>query len=242
MPLFKNTVALEACPAKTAESISYGAIFAVLGGLLVSNYSGFGQVEPDDQSVASTPSPSTETSITAAPLLNRPAAYLNREALNELPVAAVTLDQQEAQTSNFVTPAPAWHAEIEQFQQFQQFESQPHQRAFTTAPWSSHAGEADQQIKGFINILDLDLPLPIAGSGYLADAKAATENDINGGLVGNALGATELIREITVTGEEAERQLNRPENIQRPQIPRPYRAQEIQRSLILPPRIQALKP
>ena len=34
----------------------------------------------------------------------------------------------------------------------------------------------------------------------------------------------------------------RPDNTQRPQIPRPYRAQKLQRSFVLPPRIQALRP
>ena len=64
----------------------------------------------------------------------------------------------------------------------------------------------------------------------------------NDDLVSNTSGETRLIRGITVKGTEADRLTNRPGNIYRPQIPRPYRAQEIQRSFALPLRIQALRP
>ena len=59
MPLFKEPVALEACPAKTAESISYTATFAVLGWLLVSNYPGLASKQVEAIPVANTTTSST---------------------------------------------------------------------------------------------------------------------------------------------------------------------------------------
>ena len=80
MPLFKEPVALEACPAKTAESVSYAATFAVLGWLLVSNYSVLASKQAENISVADT---------TAAKLfrgwLGRRRAWLPRNLHRQLP-------------------------------------------------------------------------------------------------------------------------------------------------------------
>ena len=57
MPLFKEQVALEACPAKTAESVSYAATIAVLGWLLVSNYYVLSTEQVEDIPVADTQLP-----------------------------------------------------------------------------------------------------------------------------------------------------------------------------------------
>ena len=82
----------------------------------------------------------------------------------------------------------------------------------------------------------LVLPLPLIDTAYLFDTQSASE------MASNTSGEAGLVREVMVKGAEADRLKNRPANIHRPQIPRPYRAQEIQRSFVLPPRIQALRP
>lgn len=231
MPFFKDTVALETCPAKTAESVSYGATFAVLAWLLLSNYSGLGNTERESQSIASTDSPPTELSSLAA--------FEDTDALADPQSAQAALPQldSETQSSNFVSTAPAWHAEIEKFQLI---DSQPNQRAFSIADWSIPTSDASQQIEGFI--AGLDLPLPFIDIDYLFKAEGNPDAGIAADLASNALGENELVREITVTGAATERLSRRPDNAQRPQIPRPYRAQEIPRSFVLPPRIQALRP
>lgn len=235
MPIFRDTVALEACPAKTAESIAYGATFAVLGWLLISNYSGLGNAEPDPQPIANVDSPSTE-----AP---SPTTFANTEAVNETPFIATALAKpiMEVESSNFDLAPPAWHAEMEQFPQF---ESHSQLRALSTAIWSKQANDSAQKLESLIE--DLNLPLPLIATDIdtndLFGTESSSEASFTHNLTDTALAENDLVREITVTGTEAQRLSKRPDNIQRPQIPRPYRAREIQRSLILPPRIQALKP
>jgi hypothetical protein len=235
MHLFKDTVAPEACPAKTAESISYGATFAVLGWLLFSNYSGFGYAEQHAEAIANVELPPADTFATAESINNGTATYT--QATNETPFSATTPNQLEAEISNFDTTLPQWHAALDPYQQY---ESQAHQRAFSTAPWNSQTSDADRQIAAFIE--GIALPLPLIDADFLLDAQSTTENLVKGDPASGVLGEMRLIREVTVTGTDADRLTNRPQNIQRPQIPRPYRAQEIQRSFALPPRIQALKP
>lgn len=231
MPFFKNTVALEACPAKTAESVSYGATFAVLGWLLISNYSGFGYAGQDPQSIASTDSAPAE--------LFSLVAFVNTQTPNDpqFAQAALYLRDVEAESSNYTAAAPTWHAEIEQFQLI---ESHLNRRAFSTAAWSSSTIDAAQRIEELI--FDLDPPLPFIESDYLFNAKGSAETGMSAGLASRESDENELVREITVTGTETQRLSRRPENSQRPQIPRPYRAQEAPRSFSLPPRIQALRP
>jgi hypothetical protein len=237
MPIFKDTVALEACPAKTAETVSYGATFAVLGWLLLSNYSGLGYAEQRDQAITSAESPIADTFAPAESILNTAAAYVDVETLNETPFSTEIPIQLDAEGSNFVTLAPAWHADLDPYQHY---ESQAHQRTYTAAGWNGWDSDADQQIAGFIE--GLVLPVPLIDTAALFDAKSTFEIISNSKLASNALDEAELIREITVMGTGADRLTNRPDNVQRPQIPRPYRAQEIRRSFVLPPRIQALKP
>ena len=230
MQIYKDTLALEACPAKTAETVSYGATFAVLAWLLLSNYSGSGYAE---QPIVSA---SAGSLAPVASIINKPAAYGEVETLNETSFSAAILHQQEAESRKHITTPPLWHADLAPYQQH---ESQIHQRAFSTADWNVHTSDADQQIAGFIE--ELALPFPLIDTVYLFDAKGTTEMASNGDLANITSDETGLVRGITVTGTEADRLTNRPGNIHRPQIPRPYRAQEIQRSFVLPPRIQALR-
>jgi hypothetical protein len=230
MQIYKDKSALEASPAKTAETASYGATFAVLAWLLISNYSEFGYAE---QPIVSA---SAGSLAPVASIINKPAAYGEVETLNETSFSAAILHQQEAESRKHITTPPLWHADLAPYQQH---ESQIHQRAFSTADWNVHTSDADQQIAGFIE--ELALPLPLIDTAYLFDAKGTTEMASNGDLANITSDETGLVRGITVTGTEADRLTNRPGNIHRPQIPRPYRAQEIQRSFVLPPRIQALR-
>jgi hypothetical protein len=230
MQIYKDKLALEASPAKTAETASYGATFAVLAWLLISNYSEFGYAEqPIVNASAGSLAP-------VASIINKPAAYGEVETLNETSFSAAILHQQEAESRKHITTPPLWHADLAPYQQH---ESQIHQRAFSTADWNVHTSDASQQIAGFIE--ELALPLPLIDTAYLFDAKGTTEMASNGDLANITSDETGLVRGITVTGTEADRLTNRPGNIHRPQIPRPYRAQEIQRSFVLPPRIQALR-
>ncbi len=230
MQIYKDKSALEASPAKTAETASYGATFAVLAWLLISNYSEFGYAE---QPIVSA---SAGSLAPVASIINKAAAYGEVETLNETSFSAAILHQQEAESRKHITTPPLWHADLAPYQQH---ESQIHQRAFSTADWNVHTSDANQQIAGFIE--ELALPLPLIDTAYLFDAKGTTEMASNGDLANITSDETGLVRGITVTGTEADRLTNRPGNIHRPQIPRPYRAQEIQRSFVLPPRIQALR-
>ena len=230
MQIYKDKLALEASPAKTAETASYGATFAVLAWLLLSNYSEFGYAE---QPIVIA---STASSAPVASIINKAAAYGEVETLNETSFSAAILHLQEAESRKHITAPPLWHADLAPYQQH---ESQIHQRAFSTADWNVHTSDADQQIAGFIE--ELALPLPLIDTVYLFDAKGTTEVASNGDLANITSGETGLVRGITVKGAEADRLTNRSGNIHRPQIPRPYRAQEIQRSFVLPPRIQALR-
>ena len=231
MQIYKDKLALEASPAKTAETASYGATFAVLAWLLISNYSEFGYAEQPIV-IASAASLAPVASI-----INKAAAYGEVETLNETSFSAAILHQQKAESRDFVTTPPSWHDDRALYQQHA---SQAHRRAFSTADWNVHTSDAGQQIAGFIE--ELMLPIPIIEAAYLFDVTGISELVNNGELASNTSGETGLIRGITVKGAEADRLTNRPGNIQRPQIPRPYRAQEIQRSFVLPPRIQALRP
>ena len=230
MQIYKDTFALEACPAKTAETVSYGATFAVLGWLLLSNYSGSDYA---GQPIVSATSPSKNSITPTESIINRAASYAEVEALTETPFSAAILNQPEAESGDFVTAPPSWHADLPPYQQH---EGQSHQRAFSTVDWSVHTSDSGQHITGFNQALMLVLPLPLIDTAYLFDMKSASE------MASNTSGEAGLVREIMVNGAEADRLTNRPASIHRPQIPRPYRAQEIQRSFVLPPRIQALRP
>ena len=230
MQIYKDTLALEACPAKTAETVSYGATFAVLAWLLLSNNSGSGYAE---QPIVSATSPSENSITPIESIINRAASYAEIEAPTETPFSAAILNQPEAESGDFVTAPPSWHADLPPYQQH---EGQSHQRAFSTVDWSVHTSDSGQHITGFNQALMLVLPLPLIDTAYLFDTKSASE------MTSNTSGEAGLVREIMVNGAEADRLTNRPASIHRPQIPRPYRAQEIQRSFVLPPRIQALRP
>ena len=228
MNRFKDTVALEECPAKTAESISYGAVFIVLGWLLVSNYSEPSHPELDARVIADTDLPIINAAL--------PAAIAEAKIIDKTQAPVVTLNNSdiEAEISNFVSTAPVWHTEIEQF------ERQPYLRTFSTATWGTQTSDAGQQIEGLIE--DLGLPQPLIVTNYLLNAKSRSETIIVDYLANNQPAKDELVSKISLTGAEIKRLSSRPEGIQRPEIPRPYRAQELQRSFVLPPRIQAFRP
>lgn len=232
MPIFKNTVALEACPAKTAESVSYGVTFAVLGWLLVSNYSGLGNAELAVPTLANTDSTLESTSP--------PAVFADTDARTETLSTAIVTQRQpniELEISKLAPIPPTWHTKIEQFPQL---EGHSHLRELSTANWSKQSGDANLQIEGFIE--SLYLPLPLIEADKLFSPMINIDSGVTGRVANNQVSENGLVHEITVTGAETQRLSNRPDSIQRPQIPRPYRAQEIQRSFVLPPRIQALRP
>ena len=97
MQIYKDKLALEASPAKTAETASYGATFAVLGWLLLSNYSGFGYVK---QPIVSPAPPSAVSLAPAASIINNAAAYGELETLNETSFSAAILHQPEAESTS----------------------------------------------------------------------------------------------------------------------------------------------
>ncbi|MBL4728646.1 MAG: hypothetical protein JKY40_04785 [Gammaproteobacteria bacterium] len=237
MPIDEDTVALEKCPAQTAETISYAATFTVLGWLLLSNYSGFGQADAERRDQAIVSANSSPAAIANTPVIYSPATYRETGTLNETPPSGIISNQLEAESGNFVTSPPTWHADLAPSPPY---ENHTHPRVFSTSSWNAQTGDTDKQITGFIE--GLVLPLPLIDTAYLFDAKSAFETASNDALAQDTLSGTGIIRGITVTSGEMDRLTNRPDNIRRPQIPRPYRAQEIQRSFVLPPRIQALKP
>ena len=228
MLIFKDTVALEECPAKTAESVSYGAVFIVLGWLLISNYPEPSHPELDVSAIADTDLPI----INAAP----PAVIANSKILNKTQITVITLNKpaKKAEISKFVSTAPVWHTEIEQF------ERQTYLRTFSTATWGMHTSDAGQRIE--VLMKDLDLPQPLIDANYLLNAKSRPDTIIVDDLANNQTARDEVVSEISLTGTETKRPSSRPEDIQRPEIPRPYRVQELQRSFVLPPRVQAFKP
>jgi hypothetical protein len=221
MTLFKEPVALEACPAKTAESVSYGATFAVLGWLLISNYSSLGYNQQEPQS------------ITANSVTNLAISAPTLETSQPLAVATTSplATDVAADPSLIEVSLPAWHADLAQLHYP---DTHPQHRAFSTAAWRSQEVAENQQLDVVIEGLGLALPPPLIENTYLFSGLEGA--DIN------VLAEAEPMGEITVRGSEVERLTSRPDNIQRPQLPRPYRAQQIQRSLVLPPRIQALRP
>lgn len=229
MHLFKEPVALEACPAKTAESVSYGATFAVLAWLLATNYLGVGFAgDPGNErmlaqfeSTLSSESPLGETpgtgsSDSAQPLQSFPDVQFS--------------EPNDVDRPDFVV----WQAS---------FDLQPEigsRLASQSTPVLS--GRPETQSPQVLSPLEeLRLPLPlIEPDTFLFDAAEGTE--LASTKVEGLADDSSAIGEITVFAEDAERLRARPDNINRPQIPRPLRAQQVQRSLLLPPRIQALRP
>ena len=116
MPLFKDTVALEACPTKTAESISYGVTFAVLAGLLIDNYSGIDYSERESQSLANIPAASI---LDQAPHLTSPQTTASQKDATSLLASTnlTQLDKPNLQTAQFHTSPPTWHAKLQPYQQ-----------------------------------------------------------------------------------------------------------------------------
>ncbi|MBL4573234.1 MAG: hypothetical protein JKY86_09195, partial [Gammaproteobacteria bacterium] len=141
MPIDKDTVALETCPAQTAETISYAATFTVLGWLLLSNYSGLGHAEPLNRPVVSANSP--PTAIAHTPVIYSPVTYRETGTLNETPPSGIISNQLEAESGNFVTSPPTWHADLALSKQY---ESHAHPRSFSTSNWNAPAGDTDKQI------------------------------------------------------------------------------------------------
>jgi len=234
MPIFNDKVALEASPAKTAESVSYGVAFSVLGWLLVSNYAVLGSGEDSIQDLAaSTP---TDASIAlelseAIPLgPNREAADSAAEIRNGLAEQPILVYASvvESESRDLLTAAPL---PLE----LQASQNATVKRTFDLSDWKSLnlAGESMLQIE------EIALPRPSLALDYIIrDQAVGAAADLASVLITGS----EPIREITVNSDATDTLSSSRVQIPRPQIPRSYRAQDIQRSLVLPPRIQALKP
>ena len=235
MPIFKDRVALEACPAKTAESVSYGVAFTVLGWLLVSNYAVLGSEDYDNSvlSASATPAASSAAEFSAAAVItpNREDAEIAAQiqyAVTEqpsLPYMAVS----ELESRDFLTSAPLPLQLLAR-------QNETVKRSFDLSDWQSLnlAGDAMVQME------DIVLPRPSLALDYLI--RDPLDGDTPTDLASMLLTGTEPLREITVTNDGTDTLSASRVQIPRPQIPRSYRAQEVQRSLVLPPRIQALKP
>jgi len=250
MPLFKEPLALEACPAKTAESVSYAAAFAVLGWLLVSNYSVLASKQAENISVADT----TAASSSEAGLVDAGRGYLatyidsypaSEGSSSESPAPFFTTETQlepveiSESIDSRLAELSAWHTELDQSRPI--LLSNRHDRLVGSASWHNSTPAAAQQYNEDF-VVGLQPSLPLTELDYPLDSYASEELEAATGLASNETNSPADISEITVTGAEAERNANRPSHIQRPQIPRAFRALEAQRSFILPPRIQALRP
>ena len=246
MPLFKEQVALEACPAKTAESVSYAATIAVLGWLLVSNYSVLSTEQVEDIPVADTTAASSYEAGSVDARRDYLATYIGNYSASEgsssesllplLPLFAAEAQLESEEISESIdsqlAALSAWHSELDQSRPTQL--RNKHDRVAASASWHNSTRSAAQQYtENFI--AGLQPSLELTELDYSLDNYALEELKAD-------TGPPEDIREITVTGTDAERNANRPSHIQRPQIPRAFRALEAQRSFILPPRIQALRP
>lgn len=239
MPLFRDKIALETCPAKTAESIAYGVTFTVLGILVLSNYSGLSHIERESPTQLSVSSPQAAEPKEIDQANSISGATSSNTKLADTGVAATLVPQADPllETNQFDTSPPAWHAALKSIQPSASY---THQRGFSVADWDGEGKDPEQQTLGFTE--EFLLSLPSIEPAALLGTTSGDQFEADNVLVGNSTGKDDPIREITVTGTETARSNSRPDNILRPQIPRPYRAQEIQRSFVLPPRIQALKP
>jgi hypothetical protein len=236
MPLFKPNVALEACPAKTAESIAYAATFTVLALILLSNYSASEYPALETQSLVSQqtlPSANTlEIDYDGFADLTTLTSNPRFESANTLEV-----ENNPAQETTLESPALARLELAVLYEQMELPEIQPNLRALPTATWPVQSELSPQ-----FNPDDYHLSLPTIDSQFALAVNPQEDLDLNSDmLTKNAIDSAAIL-EITVTGTEADRLSWRPDNIQRPLLPRPYRAQDLQRSFVLPPRIQALRP
>ena len=250
MPLFKEPVALEACPAKTAESISYTATFAVLGWLLVSNYPGLTSKQVEAIPVANTTTSSTSQAGLIDTRWDYLATFIDSDSASEgasaespapLFIAKAQLEPEEISESidSRLAKLSEWHTELDQSRPIQL--SQRRNRVVGDANWHNlQPSVARQNDEDFAALVKPGLPLALVE--YPLDSFALEDLEADTSLASTESNSSREIREITVTGAEAERIVGRPSHIQRPRIPRPSRALEAQRSLILPPRIQALRP
>ncbi|MEX0962975.1 MAG: hypothetical protein WDZ52_02895 [Pseudohongiellaceae bacterium] len=237
MPLFRDRVALEACPAKTAEAVSYGATFAVLAWILATNYTGLGFA--NEQAVLAANTNDSASSAERAPISAKPMVYNSAEKRRESADSEVTQARPElaVEYSELLSTAQpefvAWPANLELQRQLQN-----HSRLQLLGAIQATTQLQQEQILPPKHINDdLALPLPFIQSNDRSESSAGSELAAE-----RVADDSPLLHAITVTGPKTERLRTRPDNIDRPQIPRAFRAQDIQRSLLLPPRIQALKP
>lgn len=227
MPLFKEPVALEACPAKTAESVSYGATFAVLGWLLATNYLGVGFAAGEDGRRVDPLLTSLETPVIAQQ--SRGEAPEQTELSQLEPPHDMQFNAlNDVSLPEFV----AWNASLDLAQR--PVTDNNHWVSLPSPPTLEQ--NQVQQYMTQSPLHELGLPLPLVDAVNLASRPEGVE------LANNDAEGSAAIHEITVFAEGSERLTARPDNINRPQIPRPLRAQQIQRSVLLPPRIQALRP
>lgn len=239
MLISKDRVALESCPAKTAESVSYIATFTVLGCLLLGNFSNLQSTTTHGNILAEAEIRATSQSNSiAARALMGPAENAEYQStalpypkLADSAVAAHDAADEQLPYYSPLADLAEWHSNLGQIREDSNLRGH---RQFSVSDWNSQA----QNLTLFATpqTADLSMPLPLLDPEVAAQlGEGPTLASLNGD-------PPRSIREITVTGSEPERLMARPDNIRRPQLPRPYRAQDIQRTLVLPPRIQALRP
>ena len=235
MPIFRDRVAQEACPAKTAESVSYWATFAVLGWLLIGNFSGFGDGNTDGSPTAVAAAEVASDTTQSSPAASMLSEYVEPSSTillaTTMPSSPPLTQETEPPKYSQLAELASWHSDLGLARQAI---SHSGTREFSIEGWSSHPKQPMQLGEPFAE--DLSLPLPLIDTDFLFRPVTGPEL---ASVEGNNAGP---IHEITITGTEPTRLTTRPDNIRRPQLPRPYRAQEVQRSLVLPPRIQALRP
>ncbi len=264
MYLFKDPVALEACPAKTAESVSYAATLSVLAVLLVTNYSSFGHIDGAEKTVVYVQKTDAEpliaetTDVDFEPL---PGSVLYEELQYEAARFAPALTPivtsyivTSYENNNAISVARHHH-------NLQPFVVNDLVSAPKLEPLARRVFSAEElpEIADTVVVLEsfnlnkaLDIQPAMAQTGFTTktDKEFDAEERKPPGLdllftteiASTATAPSSRIHQITVNGTEPDKPLNRPHKIQRPQLPRPYRAQAIQRTLILPPRVQALRP
>jgi hypothetical protein len=267
MPLFKDTVALETCPAKTAETVSYGATLLVLAGLLLANFANSSHI-PGTKKAASELTTASALSYLRLENKSEPSVIIasNAEQNPLEPEAIPTEDEYAEASTNVQFPSSidrdssslvfALGTLSESLEPPTTNEQQP-------MPENSFMLQQKTGLPGFIyeNTIEvafsnqalrafgLDLtaeerlsPLMVASTAYTMPQNSQHEEMLHSGSSSASTVATE-VREITVSASETERLLNRPNKIQRPRLPISSRPQPAQiKAILLPPRVQALRP
>ncbi len=263
MHLFKDPVALETCPAKTAESVSYAATFSVLALLLVTNYSSFRQVDGVERTAVYVQKPGIESSIAETtsvdfePLPSPTLSESQYEALGRFASRPrlTSIFSSYSYKGDNADSIDHRHDNLQPFVDNEVISApkpEPLARRVFSLEELPEMPNTAFMLENFELNKELDILHATARTGFTAktdkefdaeELKPLTPGSLfTIDIASTAAVSSPRIHQITVNGTESDKQLNRPDKIQRPQLPRPYRAQAIQRTLILPPRVQALRP